>query len=70
MQRLICRSIESEEDQDYLLEQVLLKRFAILVDGTESTSVNAVEKAVDIHALKASLGPALGTLRSLCLIRS
>lgn len=46
--------IEGEEDQDYLMEHVLLKRYSILVDGEETSAVNAVEKAVDIHALRVS----------------
>ncbi|KAI9715031.1 MAG: hypothetical protein M1828_001067 [Chrysothrix sp. TS-e1954] len=45
------RIIESEEDMDYLLEQVLLRRFAILIDGEDSMASNVIEIAVDIHAL-------------------
>lgn len=35
---------------DYLLEQVLLKRFSIYVGGEDSPSANAIERAVDLHA--------------------
>ncbi|KAB8337332.1 hypothetical protein FH972_021631 [Carpinus fangiana] len=45
------RIIEGEEDMDYLLEHVLLKRFSILIDGDDSPAANAVETAVDLHAL-------------------
>lgn len=44
--------IEREEDGTYLMEEVLLKRFATLVDGEETLPSNAVEKAVDLHALR------------------
>lgn len=36
----------------YLLHSVLLKRYSILVDGEPTPPVNAVEKAVDLHALR------------------
>ncbi|KAH7128199.1 hypothetical protein B0J11DRAFT_524371 [Dendryphion nanum] len=45
------RIIEEEEDTEYLLEQVLLKRYSILVDGEPSAPANAIERAVDLHAL-------------------
>jgi hypothetical protein len=45
------RLIEEEEDQRYLLEEVLLKRYSILADGTETIPANAIERAVDLHAL-------------------
>jgi hypothetical protein len=44
--------IEAEEDLDYLMEQVLLCRYSILVSGEESAPANVVEKAVDLHALR------------------
>lgn len=47
---MTIRSIEGEEDLAFLLEQVLLKRFSILVDGEPSASANALERAVDLHA--------------------
>ncbi|KAL4796202.1 hypothetical protein BDV19DRAFT_82917 [Aspergillus venezuelensis] len=46
------RIIESEEDQNYLLVQVLLKRYSIFQDGEESDPANVIERAVDLHALR------------------
>jgi len=43
--------IEGEEDMDYLFHSVLLKRFSIIADGEPTRPVNAIEKAVDLHAL-------------------
>ena len=45
------RIIEAEEDQDYLLQEVLLKRFSVLKDGQETEPANVIERAVDLHAL-------------------
>ncbi|KAF1850591.1 uncharacterized protein K460DRAFT_18160 [Cucurbitaria berberidis CBS 394.84] len=45
------RLIEAEEDMNYLFEEVLLKRYSTLVDGNPTVPTNAVEKAVDLHAL-------------------
>jgi hypothetical protein len=45
------RIIEEEEDLDYLLEEVLLKRYSIFVDGEDTVPANAIERAVDLHAL-------------------
>ncbi|KAI1276904.1 hypothetical protein F5Y07DRAFT_365424 [Xylaria sp. FL0933] len=44
--------IEAEEDMTYLLHSVLLKRYSIVVDEEPSPPVNAIEKAVDLHALR------------------
>ncbi|KAK3176692.1 hypothetical protein OEA41_008017 [Lepraria neglecta] len=44
--------IELEEDQEYLLQDLLLKRYSILVNGEETEPANAVERAVDLHALR------------------
>ncbi|KAL2133527.1 hypothetical protein VTI74DRAFT_2213 [Chaetomium olivicolor] len=44
--------IETEEDTEYLLHHVLLKRYSILVDGHPTHPVNVIEKAVDLHALR------------------
>ncbi|KAK3318064.1 cation channel-like protein [Apodospora peruviana] len=44
--------IESEENIDYLLHSVLLKRYSIVVDGKPTPPVNVIEKAVDLHALR------------------
>lgn len=43
--------IEEEEDMTYLLQDVLLKRYSIIVDGEETAAANAIERAVDLHAL-------------------
>jgi hypothetical protein len=45
------RIIEAEEDMDYLFEEMLLKRYSILVDGEPTEPANAIEKAVDLHAV-------------------
>jgi hypothetical protein len=45
------RLIEAEEDMDYLFEEVLLKRYSTLVDGEPTPPANAIEKAVDLHAV-------------------
>ncbi|KAI0508894.1 hypothetical protein F5B22DRAFT_379728 [Xylaria bambusicola] len=44
--------IETEEDMEYLLHSVLLKRYSIIIDGEPTPPVNAVEKAVDLHSLR------------------
>lgn len=46
------RLIEGEEDTEYLLEHILLKRFAIISYGQEIAAANVIEKAVDLHALR------------------
>jgi hypothetical protein len=43
--------IEDEEDMDYLLGEVLLKRYSILVNGQPTQPANVIERAVDLHAL-------------------
>ncbi|KAL4897342.1 hypothetical protein BDV59DRAFT_170342 [Aspergillus ambiguus] len=44
--------IETEEDQDHLLINSLLKRYSIFVDGEETHPANVIERAVDLHALR------------------
>ncbi|KAL9104288.1 MAG: hypothetical protein Q9163_000729 [Psora crenata] len=44
--------IESEEDQTYLLKNLLLQRFSVLVNNEATEPANAVERAVDLHALR------------------
>lgn len=46
------RSIETEDDFSYLMHSVLLRRYSILVDGEATPPANAVEKAVDLHAVR------------------
>lgn len=43
--------IETEEDTDYLMSEVLLKRYSILINGESTLPANAIERAVDLHAL-------------------
>lgn len=50
-ERLAKFIIEEEEDIDYLMQEVLLKRYSIVVDGEETNPANAIEKAVDLHAV-------------------
>lgn len=44
--------IETEENMDYLLHTVLLKRYSILIDGEPTAPTNVVEKAVDLHDVR------------------
>ena len=44
--------IEGEEDQDYLMQEVLLKRYSIFRDDQETEPANVIERAVDLHALR------------------
>jgi hypothetical protein len=48
---LAKRIIEDEEDMDYLMEEILLKRYSVLVNGEPTMPANAIERAVDLHAL-------------------
>lgn len=43
--------IELEEDQDFLLNSLLLKRYSILLNSRPTEPTNAVERAADLHAL-------------------
>ncbi|KAI4206662.1 MAG: hypothetical protein LQ346_000954 [Caloplaca aetnensis] len=44
--------IESEENESYLLQSLLLKRYSILISSTPTEPTNAIERAVDLHALR------------------
>jgi len=44
--------IETEEDQTYVLQSLLLKRYSILLNGQPTLPANAIERAVDLHALR------------------
>ena len=48
---LAKRIIESEEDQFYLMQEVLLKRYSIVRNQEETKPANAIERAVDLHAV-------------------
>ncbi|KAI9807412.1 MAG: hypothetical protein M1833_000157 [Piccolia ochrophora] len=49
---LAKRLIEEEEDQDFLLQEVLLKRYSVIRNGEETVPANVIERAVDLHALR------------------
>ncbi|SMR59423.1 unnamed protein product [Zymoseptoria tritici ST99CH_1E4] len=44
--------IEEEENLNYLMQDLLLKRYSIVVDGEDTKPANAIEKAVDMHAVR------------------
>ncbi|KAL1305371.1 hypothetical protein AAFC00_002265 [Neodothiora populina] len=48
---LARKIIEEEEDITYLLRDVLLKRYSIVVDGEDTPPANVIERAVDLHVL-------------------
>ncbi|KAG4418479.1 hypothetical protein IFR04_008373 [Cadophora malorum] len=43
--------IETEDNQEYLLQDILLKRYSIMIDGEQTSPANVIERAVDLHAL-------------------
>ncbi|KAK6512870.1 hypothetical protein TWF506_009034 [Arthrobotrys conoides] len=45
------RIIESTDDQDYLFQELLVKRFSHLQNSETTDPMSAVERAVDLHAL-------------------
>lgn len=44
--------IEDEEREEYLMQETLLKRYSIVIDGQETDAANVIERAVDLHALR------------------
>ncbi|EKJ67696.1 hypothetical protein FPSE_12143 [Fusarium pseudograminearum CS3096] len=44
--------IEGEDDLEYLLHHVLLRRYSFLIDKIPTPPTNAIEKAVDLHAVR------------------
>jgi hypothetical protein len=44
--------IETEDDTKFLLHDILLKRYSIMIDGEATPPANVIEKAVDLHALR------------------
>ena len=50
--RLTIYSIENEEDDDYLIHKILLRRYSFLVDDEPTPPTNVIEKAVDLHAVR------------------
>ncbi|KAJ9605414.1 Calcium channel yvc1 [Cladophialophora chaetospira] len=45
------RIIETEEDQEYLMQDVLLKRYSVVRKDEETVPSNVIERAVDLHCL-------------------
>ncbi|KAJ5574068.1 Cation transporting ATPase [Penicillium hispanicum] len=43
---------ESEQDQEYLLKDILLKRYSIFSEGVETDPANVIERSVDMNALR------------------
>ncbi|KAJ9635763.1 Calcium channel yvc1 [Coniosporium tulheliwenetii] len=44
--------IEGEEDEQYLIHDVLLQRYATVVGGNDTVTASVIETAVDFHALR------------------
>ncbi|KAH6683544.1 potassium ion channel Yvc1 [Plectosphaerella plurivora] len=44
--------IESEDDTAFLLHNILLHRYSIMIDGEATSATNVIEKAVDLHAIE------------------
>jgi len=44
--------IETEEDNDYLMHSVLLRRYSFLINGQSTRPLNAIERAVDLHEVR------------------
>merc|ERR1712000_797809 len=44
-------SLRARGNQDYLLQDILLKRYSIMIDGEQTSPANVIERAVDLHAL-------------------
>lgn len=49
---LAKKLIEMEEDEAYLFQEVLLKRYSIIRGGQDSTPTNVIEMAVDLHSTR------------------
>lgn len=49
---LMGNRIEGEDNQEYLLQDILLKRYAVMIDGESTAPANVIERAVDLHALR------------------
>lgn len=43
--------IEAEEREEYLMQETLLKRYSIVINGRQTQPANVIERAVDLHAL-------------------
>ncbi|KAL8635221.1 MAG: hypothetical protein Q9228_007267 [Teloschistes exilis] len=51
-QACVVYCLLQEENQSYLLQSLLLKRYSILISSEPTEPANAVERAVDLHALR------------------
>ncbi|EPS45323.1 hypothetical protein H072_668 [Dactylellina haptotyla CBS 200.50] len=51
-QMLAKHIIESTDDQEYLFQELLVKRFCHLQNGETTDPMSAIERAVDLHALE------------------
>ncbi|MCJ1393558.1 hypothetical protein MMC18_006433 [Xylographa bjoerkii] len=49
---LAKKLIEDEEREEYLMQETLLKRYSIVINGQETEAANVIERAVDMHALQ------------------
>jgi hypothetical protein len=49
---LAKRIIEDEENEEFLMQETLLKRYSIVANGEETEPANVIERAVDLHALQ------------------
>jgi hypothetical protein len=48
---LAKKLLEDEDREEYIMQETLLKRYSIIVDGKETEAANVIERAVDMHAL-------------------
>lgn len=44
--------IETEVREDFMMQESLLRRYSVMVNGIETSPTNVIEKAVDLHALR------------------
>ncbi|KAF4584190.1 potassium ion channel Yvc1 [Ophiocordyceps camponoti-floridani] len=44
--------IDDEQDVPYLMHDILLRRYSIMIDGAPTNPANVIEKAVDLHAIR------------------
>ena len=44
--------IESEGNEEFLMQELLLRRYSLVLKGEEVDQANAIERAVDLHALR------------------
>ena len=44
-----CNRIESEEREDYLMQETLLRRYSIMINGEETEPANVIERMRHSH---------------------